>query len=152
LALAYVATDRTLEPALVARLVPDIDQRDLVPSLLRACGETSEERLDVMRQSLERGQLSHDREAIVAFVASQLLGDPPWPPPWPGLLRTLARQRLGAEAGVLLGLVIERANDPHLRAVGQEWVDLEERSNSDEVAKFWLEGWTQPVLEILPET
>lgn len=152
LALALAAADRTLEPALVSRLVPDIDQRDLVPSLLRACGEAPEERLDVMRQALERGQLSHDREAIVAFVASQLLGEPPWLQPWPGLLRTLARQRLGAEAGVLLGSVIQRSKDPHLRAVGQEWVDLAARSNADEVERFWLEGWTQPVLEILPET
>lgn len=152
LALALAAADRTLDPALVSRLVPDVDQRDLVPSLLRACGDSPQARLDVMRQALERGQLSHDREAIVAFVASQLLGDAPWPAPWPGLLRTLARQRLGTEAGVLLGTVIQRAADSHLTAVGQEWVDLAGRSNAEEISKFWLEGWTQPVLEILPET
>jgi hypothetical protein len=153
LALAVAAGGGELDAASVARLVPDVDQRDLVPSLLRACRAASpSDRLAVMQQALERGQLSHDREAIVAFVASQLLGDPPWPAPWPGLLRTLARQRLGTEAGVLLGVVIERSKDPHLADVGDEWADLASRSNADEIAKFWIEGWEKPVLEILPET
>ena len=134
LALAIAAAGGTIEPSSVGRLVPDVDQRDLVPSLLRAtrAGE-DRERLEVMRQALERGQLSHDREAIVAFVASQLLGDPPWPAPWPGLVRTLARQKLGTEAGVLLGLVIGRSKDENTRAVGEEWADArrEEQRRGD---------------------
>ncbi len=151
LALAVAAGGGELEPAAVARLIPDVDQRDLVPSLLRACGTSPQERLEVMRQGIERGQLSHDREAIVAFIASQLLGEPPWPEPWPGLIRTLSRQHLGSEAGVLLGLVIAKSGDAHVKAVGEEWLELAEKSNADEIAKFWLEGWTEPVLEILPE-
>ncbi len=152
LALAMAAQNAELAPSVVLRLIPDIDQRDLVPSLLRACGRSSEERLDVMRQVIERGQLSHDREAIVVFLASELLGDPPWSAPWPGLIRTLARQQLGNEAGILLGLVIAKSDREDIKTVGEEWLELNEKSNAEEVAKFWLEGLTEPVLDILPET
>jgi hypothetical protein len=152
LALAIAAQNAELSPDVALRLIPDIDQRDLVPSLLRACGNSQEERLEVMRQVIERGQLSHDREAIVVFLASELLGEPPWPAPWPGLIRTLARQQLGNEAGVLLGLVIAKSDHEDIKAVGEEWLELNEKSNADEVAKFWLEGFNEPVLDILPET
>lgn len=151
LALAMAADHLELSPNVALRLIPDIDQRDLVPSLLRACGTSESERLSVMRELIERGQLSHDREAIVVFLASELLGEPPWPAPWPGHIRALARQPLGNEAGILLGFVIAKSNNKDIEAVGEEWIELKEKSNAEEVAKFWLEGFTEAVLDILPE-
>jgi HAMP domain-containing protein len=153
LALAIAATGGTIEPRAVLQLVPDVDPHDLIPPLLRACRVASdEERLEIMRQAIERGQLSHDCEAIIAFLASRVLGEPPWPAPWPGLIRTIARQQLGTEAGVLLGLAIERSGDAHVKEVGAELVDLVARSDAEKIERVMIDAWEKPVLELLPET
>ena len=149
LAFGVAAAGTPIDPDHVALLLADLDPRERVPALLRACRGDG---LDVMRRALELGQLSHDREAVVAFVASRQLGEPPWPSPWPGLLRSIARHPLGADASVLLGSAILRSGDPHAREIGATAVEAAEESHAGATVTRWLEGWERPLLDALPDT
>lgn len=132
----------------VTPLFPFVANPTWIPILV---GGTVGARPRALVQVVESGQLSTEREALVLFLATELLDAEKPPPQLVACLRTMARRTVSATAGVFLGLAAKALNDPDTQNVARHWIALASNSGGQRVRARMRELLDGPAVAVLTE-
>jgi hypothetical protein len=147
LALAVAVAGGRIPLSVVRQLLPDVDDMSFVPIIAAA---VEGERIDALLDLVEEGRLSWQREAYLLYLATQLVSGTA-PRRLVSLLRTFAREPLGIEAGMLVGLAALALDDPEINGIARQWLPFAKRSEQNGAAADLRALFFSPAADGLPE-
>ena len=131
----------------VARVLPFIDSIEQFPVLV---GCATGDRVEMLLDVVERGQLSRQRDVLALFLVSELLdGDPP--PRFLVRLRLVSRSCFDPNDQIILGLAAMGIDDPDTREVLADciaWAEAIGPGGAAAELRRLLQG---PPLQVLPK-
>ena len=147
LALAVAASGSRVPAAAAQWLAVDADEMgNALMIATRVEGDLVSFTLDLV----ESGRLSREREATLLYVASESL-EGPAPDRLITTLRLFARQRLGIDSGLMIGLAALKLDHPQLNELTLEWRVLARKFIDSRGYVVMRKQFLGPVLEALPE-
>lgn len=148
LALAIGVAGGRIPLRLVKEILPDLENMAYVPVI---AGIVEGDRINALLDVVAEDRLSHEREAFLLLLATQLLDGGEPPSRLVTRLRTLAREPLRAETELLVGLAARALNDAEVNALAALYIPFAAIAERDGILVDLMAGFFQPVLESLPE-
>ncbi|HEY5610702.1 MAG TPA: SEC-C metal-binding domain-containing protein, partial [Thermoanaerobaculia bacterium] len=148
LAFAVGAAGGRIPPELALRLVPDLESIEHLPIIASLIDG---DRVSALLDLVEKGRLSWEREGFALYLATQLLEGSEPPRRLVAMLRSLAREPIGSETQLLVGLAARALRDSELDSLTVDLVPVAAAAEREGLAQAVRHGFLKPVLEALPE-
>ncbi len=131
----------------IARVIPFIDSVEHMPILV---GCATGDRVQMLLDLIDRGQMSSEREAMAVFLATELLEGTPPPAELLTHLRLLSRIWSSDEASMLLGLAAEGLDDADTREVAADCIAMAGVLDAEVMAEQLRRALAGPPTSVLP--
>jgi len=148
LALAIGVAGGRIPARLVNQLLPDLDDIDLVTVI---AGIVEGDRLGALLDVIAEGQLSWEREAVLLYLATQLLDGAEPPPRLITQLRSLSREPLSAQAAMVAGLAARALKNQELNTLTSRFASFAMLAEHRGLDAHFRARFFGPVLDSLPE-
>ncbi len=148
LALAIGTAGGRIPAAAARQLLPDLELITFLPMI---AGTIEGDRVAALLDVVEEERLSWEREALALYLATQLLEGAEAPPRLVSILRSLAREPLGPEAGMFVAAAGRVLGNADICTLASDWIPLaitiEKDGSAEDLRRFLF----APLSETLPE-
>ena len=148
LTFALAAAGQPLPREAVLDLLPDLPSIEYLAPLV---GAAEGDRVALLLDFVEGARGSWEREALALYLATQLLDRQDPPPRLVARLRSLARQPLGPEGAMLVGLAASSLDDPGLKSLAAPFLPVDDDPGLAEFAEKLRAPLFAPAIDALPE-